>query len=121
MQWIKGDTTGHTHRWTFPEEEYSVDSLSWECSNSAYFILQIRKIAKKQIWWTLLQQLGTRPHLSQNSDNHRTKERTCSIFSAGTGHLNVGHESYQGDNGQHTLRKVEADIYTKHSSCTTKY
>ena len=33
----------------------------------------------------------------------------------------VSHTSYQGDNGQHTLRKEVADIYTKNSPRAKKH
>ena len=45
----------------------------WECSNTAYLTLQITDTAKKHIWRPLLQQLGSRPHPWQGSDNHRAR------------------------------------------------
>ena len=34
----------------------------WQCSIPTYLAPQIRNAAKKQIWGSLLQQLGSRPH-----------------------------------------------------------
>ena len=90
----------------------------WEHSNSTYLALQLRNTAQKRIWGLLLQQLRSRPCLGQGSDNHRAKGRPCSISSAGSGHHKISHTSYQGDNGQHMLRKETAGIHTKKSPRT---
>ena len=47
---------------------------------------QVRNMAKIQIWKSLLQPLGSQPHLS---DNHRAERRPCSIPSADSGHHNI--------------------------------
>ena len=46
----------------------------WEHSNPTCLTPQIRNTSKKHIWGCLLQQLGNRPHLWQNNENHRAKE-----------------------------------------------
>ena len=58
----------------------------WECSNPGYLASQIRNTVKKQVWGPLLQQLESRPHHWQGSDNHTAKGRPCSISRAGSGH-----------------------------------
>ena len=74
---------------------------------------------QKQIWGSLLQKLGSRPHPWQDSNNHRTKGRAHSKFIAGSGN-HISHTSYQGDKDQHTLKKEVADIHTKSSPFTKK-
>ena len=54
------------------------------------------KTAKKQMWGNLPQQLGSRPHLWQGSDNHRAKGRPYSISSAGSCNHNISHTAYKG-------------------------
>ena len=46
----------------------------WESSSPTCLPPQIRNTSKKQIWGRLLQQLGNRPHLWQDRENHRAKE-----------------------------------------------
>ena len=80
----------------------------------------VRNTAQKQISGPLLQ-LESRPCPSQGSDNLRARGGPRSISRAGSGHPNLSHSSYQGDNGQHTLRKEVADKHIKNSSSTKKY
>lgn len=42
-------------------------------------------------------------------------------MSADSGHHSLTHSFYQGNNGQHTLKKVVTGICTKNSPCTKKY
>ena len=42
------------------------------------------------------------------------------MSSAGSGHHNISHISYQGDNSQHTLRKEVAGVLTKNILHTKK-
>ena len=43
----------------------------------------------------------------------QTKEEAWSISCAGSGHYNICHSSYQGDNGQHTQKKQAVGIHIK--------
>ena len=52
--------------------------------------------------------------LWQGSNTHRAKGRPHATFSAVPG-PHTSHTSYQGNNGQHTLRKEVADIHAKNT------
>ena len=61
--------------------------------NPTYLTSQVRNMAKIQTWKSLLQPLGSQPHLS---DNHRAKRRPCSIPSADSGHHNINPTIFKG-------------------------
>ena len=67
----KGNTAEHGQRWTSPEVEYWVASLPVGVLQSHLPHTTDQKRAKKQIWGPLLQQLRSRPHPWQGSDNQR--------------------------------------------------
>lgn len=111
-----------------PMHEYCSNSncLEWICTNRSALVALWRHLrmealqsllphtaAQKQIWERLLQQLGSRLCPRQGSDSQRTKKRPHPISSAASGHHNTSHTPYQGDNGQRTMKKNAAGIYTK--------
>ena len=113
---VHGPDFSGLHWWFCENNAWETWGIVW--SNPAYLTLQLTNTAQKQIWGFLLQHLRSRSCPWQGSDNHRAKGRTCSTSSAGPGHHNTSHTSYQGDNGQHILRKEVAGIHTKNSPHT---
>ena len=111
---VAGDTMECTSQQTSPVKEHTVAPLPAEVLQSHLPHIT----AQKWIWGFLLQQLGSRPHTRQGSDNHRANRRPCSISRAGSGHHNTNDTNSQGDNSQHTLRKDMAGTHIKNSPHT---